>query len=70
MKRPYLKPKLYTWKAEDKTETPGVALMNGTQIRAHMTYTEARTLADRIHDLCDANGTPEAPLPTTPAEQE
>jgi hypothetical protein len=35
-----------------------------------LTYTEARTLADRLHDLVDAAGNPEPPLPTTEAEQE
>ncbi|MFJ6355420.1 hypothetical protein [Pseudarthrobacter oxydans] len=70
MKRPKLRPLPYTWKAENRTETPGLALMNGSQLRAHLTYAEARKLADKIHDLCDANGNPETPLPTTEAEQE
>lgn len=70
MKRPYLTPRPYIWKDEDKTETPGVGLMHGNRIRAHMTYTEARSLADFLHDLVDANGNPEPALPATEAEQE
>jgi hypothetical protein len=68
--RPYIKPRAYTWKAEDRTETPGIALMHGSKIRAHLTAAEARTLADRIHDLTDAAGNHEPALPTTEAEQE
>lgn len=70
MSRPYLKARAYIWLDADGTGTPGVALMQGRTIRAHLTPDEARTLADRIHDLTDAAGNPEPALPTTPAEQE
>lgn len=68
-RRPYLTARPYTWKSKD-TETPGIGLMYGGQIRAHLTPEEARTLADRLHDLVDAAGNPEPVLPSTNAEQE
>lgn len=52
-RRPYLKLRAYTWKAADGTETPGVALTYCNQIRAHLTPAEARTMADKLHDLAD-----------------
>lgn len=70
MTRPYIKARSWTWHDADGTSTPGVALMQGRTVRAHLTPAEARTLADRIHDLTDANGNPEPALPTTDAEQE
>ncbi|GAA3681925.1 hypothetical protein GCM10023081_20020 [Arthrobacter ginkgonis] len=68
MTRPYLKARTRTWRDKDSTATPGIALMRGPSVQAHLTYLEARTLADRIHDLCDAAGNPEEPLPTTSPE--
>ena len=68
--RPYLKARTWTWKDASGNETPGIGLMQGTSVRAHLTVTEARTLADRLHDLADANGNPEPVLPTTHADQE
>ena len=50
--------------------TPGIGLMRGEIIHAHLTPVEARTLADRLHDLADAAGNPEPVLPTTEAERE
>ncbi|MET3718322.1 hypothetical protein [Arthrobacter sp. UYEF21] len=69
--RPYLTARPYVWLAADGTGTPGVALMNGRRrIKAHLNADEARTLADTLHDLIDAAGNPEQPLPTTHAESE
>jgi hypothetical protein len=64
--RPYLNAGDYVW-----NETPGIALWDrsGT-IQAHLTYAQARRMADRLHDLCDAAGNPEPELPATDAEQE
>lgn len=70
MTRPYVKALPWTWRDADGSSTPGVALMQGRTVRAHLTPAEARTLADRIHDLTDAAGNPEPALPTTDAEQE
>lgn len=70
MTRPYVKARAYTWLDADGTATPGIALLQGRSVKAHLTPAEARTLADRIHDLTDAAGNPEEPLPTTEAEQE
>ncbi len=68
--RPYVKARPYTWLTPDGTGTPGVALMQGKTVRAHLTADEARNLADKLHDLTDAAGNPEQPLPTTHAESE
>jgi len=69
-RRPYVKARPYTWLAPDGSGTPGIGLFNGHHLKAHMTADEARTLADRIHDLVDAAGNPEQPLPTTDPESE
>ncbi|RNL51585.1 hypothetical protein [Arthrobacter oryzae] len=52
-KRPYLKPRPYIWKDEDRTVTPGIGLMHGGQIRAHLTPAEAYELANQLVDLAD-----------------
>lgn len=70
MSRPYLKARTYIWLDADGSATPGVALMQGRTVRAHLTPDEARTLADRIHDLTDAAGNPQPVLPSTTPEQE
>ncbi|GAA1109967.1 hypothetical protein [Arthrobacter flavus] len=70
MTRPYIKARPWTWRDRDGNQTPGVALMHGGSVKAHLTPNEARALADRLHDLTDAAGNPEQPLPSTTAEQE
>lgn len=51
--RPHLSIRPYTWKA-GFAELPGIALVYGHgTIRAHLTLTEARTMADTLHDLSD-----------------
>lgn len=52
-RRPHLTPRPYTWKAKDRTETPGIGLMYGNQIRAHLAPAEAYALANRLVDLAD-----------------
>lgn len=52
-KRPFLSIKRYAWKDPDGTETPGVALKYGAQIKAHLTPEECRAMADKLHDLAD-----------------
>jgi hypothetical protein len=70
-RRPPLTPRAYVWTEPGPKETPGVGLWTGKgRIAAHLTYTEARTLADGLHDLCDGAGNPEPALPSTEAEQE
>lgn len=69
-KRPYLTARKRVWIDPDGTRTPGVGLMRGADVHAHLTPVEARTLADRLHDLADAAGNPEPKLPTTEAERE
>lgn len=68
--RPRLKARQWTWKDRDGSQTPGVGIIGRRGLVGHLTPTEARTLADRIHDLLDADGNPEQPLPTTEAERE
>ncbi|WP_426998176.1 hypothetical protein [Pseudarthrobacter sp. N5] len=53
MTRPSVKPRRWTWKDAEGIHTPGIALMQGRSVKAHLTITEARAFADRIHDLCD-----------------
>lgn len=52
MSRPYLKARFWTWKA-DGTEIPGIGLMYGNKIRAHLEPAEAYALANRLVDLAD-----------------
>jgi hypothetical protein len=68
MSRPGVKARTWAWKAKDKTETPGIALWGRKGLTAHLTYNEARTLADSIHDLCDAAGTPATSTEQEPTE--
>jgi hypothetical protein len=65
--RPYINPRAYTWKAEDRTVTPGIGLMHGGKIRAHLTAAEAYELANRLVDLADRL---DAETPATNTEQE
>lgn len=70
-RRPHITARKRVWLDADGTRPPpGVGLMRGEIIHAHLTPTEARTLADRLHDLADAAGNPEPVLPTTGAERE
>lgn len=68
--RPYLTTRYWEWRDEEGNATPGIGLFRGRSLHAHLTYEEARRAADRMHDLVDAAGNPEPPLPTTDAEQE
>lgn len=70
MNRPYVKARRWAWLDADGSSTPGVALMQGRTVRAHLTPAEARSLADQLHDLVDAAGNPEPVLPTTDLERE
>lgn len=67
MTRPYLKPRGYTWKAEDRTVVPGIGLMHGGKIRAHLTAAEAYELANSLVDLADNL---DAGTPATTTEEE
>ncbi|MEV5052157.1 hypothetical protein [Arthrobacter sp. LAR12-1-1.1] len=51
--RPFIKPRTYIWKAADRTQTPGIGLMHGGKIRAHLTPAEAYDLANRLVDMAD-----------------
>lgn len=51
--RPYLIIRPWGWRAEDGTNIPGIGLMYGTKVRAHLTPKEAREMADKLHDLAD-----------------
>lgn len=70
-KRPYVTPRAWVWHQGDDLRIPGIGLMRGPDIRAHLTPTEARKLADRLHDLADKLDTTAAHLnePTTPARK-
>ncbi|MDQ0824308.1 hypothetical protein QFZ60_000481 [Arthrobacter sp. B2I5] len=51
--RPKVYTRLWAWKDADRNETPGVGLFRGQDLQAHLTPGEARTLADKLHDLAD-----------------
>lgn len=55
--RPHIRARKYVWKDKAGNETPGISLW-GRNLAAHLTYDEARCLADKLHDLADAAGTP------------
>ncbi|MFJ6453781.1 hypothetical protein [Paenarthrobacter sp. NPDC091669] len=59
--RPHIRARKYAWKDKAGNETPGISLW-GRNLAAHLTYDEARRLADKLHDLVDANN------PTTESE--
>lgn len=52
-KRPYLKIRRWTWLSEDGSKTPGLALHHAGKVLAHLTPTEARAMADKLHDYAD-----------------
>lgn len=53
--RPYAQLNRWTWK-DETGHTDGVGILRGKGgIVAHLSWTEARAFADRIHDMCDAN---------------
>lgn len=51
--RPFATTRVYTWIDSDGSRSPGVAIMHGQKILAHMTTDEARAMADKFHDLAD-----------------
>ncbi|MDE8668000.1 hypothetical protein PY310_05305 [Pseudarthrobacter sp. H3Y2-7] len=53
MTRPGVTPRYYAWKDNCKADTRGIALWGKTGLIAHLTYTEARRLADKLHDMAD-----------------
>ncbi|MFE4078527.1 hypothetical protein [Paenarthrobacter sp. YIM B13468] len=56
-RRPYVKVRKYCWKDRSGEIIPGVSLW-GRNLVAHLTYDEARHLADRLHDLVDTANAP------------
>lgn len=55
-RRPTINARYWTWKDRDQNETPGVGLFSGSFLKAHLTPTEARALADQLHDMADRIG--------------
>ena len=68
-RRPYLtRVRVRTWKA-GRSMTPGVALLKGRTVVAHLTGREALALADHLVDLVEAHGLADDDTPTpTPQE--
>lgn len=58
--RPQAKLHKRPWLDKDGTRTPGIALMHGAKVIAHMTPDEARAIADRLHDYADQSDQEEA----------
>ena len=67
-KRPRAKARLWYW-VDDTTKTDGIGLFSRDAMLAHFTGVEARTMADRLHDLADQlkGGPPVTELPPEPA---
>lgn len=53
MNRPSLNARYWGWRDPEGNEAPGVGLFRGRDLKAHLTYTEARKLADKLHDMAD-----------------
>lgn len=51
-RRPYAKVTPYTWMNGDQP-TAGIVFKHGAKPFLHVTTDEARTLADRLHDMAD-----------------
>lgn len=60
--RPQAKVRPYEW-VDSKTQkrTPGIALLRRRTVLAHLTADEARSLADKLHDMADALDNDQAP---------
>lgn len=53
IKRPKVHPQPVTWRAANKVRIPGIGLMRGANILAHLTPSECYALAIRLVDLAD-----------------
>lgn len=52
--RPQAKVRPYVWVDSGTQErTPGIGLLHRGTVLAHLTADEARTMADRLHDLAE-----------------
>ncbi|GAA4374131.1 hypothetical protein [Paeniglutamicibacter cryotolerans] len=51
--RPQAKLRIRDWLDKDGTRTPGIAIMHAGKVLAHMSPSEARAIADQIHDYAD-----------------
>ncbi|BCW76262.1 hypothetical protein [Arthrobacter sp. NicSoilB11] len=58
---PFLKPRFWEWKDQNGTGTRGVGLFRGADLKAHLTPAQARTLADKLHDMADRIESKETP---------
>ena len=58
---PFLKARYWDWKDQDGRGTRGVGLFRGADLKAHLTPTQARTLADTLHDMADRIESKETP---------
>lgn len=50
--RPHAQIRVWYW-MDGNHKTPGIGMFHGTAIFAHLTPTEARAMADKLHDLAD-----------------
>ncbi|NVM94762.1 hypothetical protein [Arthrobacter wenxiniae] len=51
--RPRARARCWAWRYPDGTELPGIGLFTNNILQAHLTPAQARTMADRLHDLAD-----------------
>lgn len=52
-RRPYATVRAWPWKSPGAPDVPGIGIFHGRKLQAHLTPTEARTMADLLHDLAD-----------------
>lgn len=58
--RPQAKVRPYVWVDSGTQErTPGIGLLHRGTVLAHLTANEARSMADRLHDLAEKIDNPE-----------
>lgn len=51
--RPTVTPRRWTWKRGNAGDLVGIGLFKAGRVTAHLTYAEARALADQLHDMVD-----------------
>lgn len=53
MRRPFVTVRKWIWH-QGQTHTPGIGIMRGASVCAHLTPTEALALADHLVDMAEA----------------
>lgn len=51
--RPSISAAGWVWKEQARDDIAGIGLFKAGKLAAHLTYAEARALADQLHDIAD-----------------